>query len=166
MGEDCLRTVSEPVTVIDDDIRALIGEMFDTMKKENGVGLAAPQVGKNIRIFIALVHNQKYVFINPQIIETSQETCVMEEGCLSIPKIYDYVTRPAAVKIQFLDADGKRCTMEADGLLARVIQHENDHLNGVLFIDRLDPEKKEELVKLFEKKCKLKTKVKKRPVRR
>ena len=84
---------------------------------------------------------------------------------MSIPKIYEYVTRPSAVRIQFLDIEGKRKTMEADGLLARVIQHENDHLNGVLFIDRLDPKKKEELIKRFEQKQKIRPKVKKRPLR-
>ena len=165
MGEKCLRAVSEPVEAIDDNIRLLVEEMFHTMKKENGIGLAAPQVGKNLRLFIALVDNQKYVFINPQIIETSQDVCDIEEGCLSIPKIYEYVTRPSAVRIQFLDIEGKRKTMEADGLLARVIQHEHDHLNGVLFIDRLDPKKKEELIKRFEQKQKIRPKVKKRPLR-
>ena len=158
MGEECLRTVSEPVEKIDDEILTFIDEMFKILKKEAGIGLAAPQVGKNIRIFIVTVEGQKYVFINPQILETSQETCVMEEGCLSIPKIYEQVTRPAFIRVQFLDIDGKRRTIDADGLLARVIQHENDHLNGLLFIDRLSPEKKEDVIKRFNKKQALKIK--------
>ena len=128
-----MREVSKPVEKIDENIKSLIDEMFVTVKKENGIGLAAPQVGENIRLFIVFINEQKYVFINPEIIETSQEMCLMEEGCLSIPKVYDDVMRPSAVKVQFLNIDGKIKTIEASGLLARVIQHENDHLNGVLF---------------------------------
>lgn len=147
-----MREVSKPVEKIDENIKSLIEEMFVTVKKENGIGLAAPQVGENIRLFIVFINDQKYVFINPEIIETSQEMCVMEEGCLSIPKVYDDVVRPSSVKVQFLNIDGKIKTIEASGLLARVIQHENDHLNGVLFIDRLSEEKKAEAIEKFERK--------------
>ena len=152
LGEETLREVSKPVEKIDENIKSLIDEMFVTVKKENGIGLAAPQVGENIRLFIVFINEQKYVFINPEIIETSQEMCLMEEGCLSIPKIYDDVMRPSAVKVQFLNIDGKIKTIEASGLLARVIQHENDHLNGVLFIDRLSEEKKAEAIEKFKHK--------------
>ena len=147
-----MREVSKPVEKIDENIKSLIDEMFVTVKKENGIGLAAPQVGENIRLFIVFINEQKYVFINPEIIETSQEMCLMEEGCLSIPKVYDEVMRPSAVKVQFLNIDGKIKTIEASGLLARVIQHENDHLNGILFIDRLSEEKNAEAIEKFEHK--------------
>ncbi len=152
MGEESLREVSVPVEKIDENIKNLIAEMFDTLKKLDGIGLAAPQVGRNIRLFIVALGDEKYVFINPHIIETSQEVCAMEEGCLSIPKIYETVQRPSAVRIQFMTTEGKVKTMDASGLLARVIQHENDHLNGVLFLDRLDEQTRENAIKRFEQK--------------
>ena len=152
LGEETLRQPSKPVEHIDEALHELIREMFITMDEDKGIGLAAPQIGKNIRLFIVFINEQKYVFINPEIIETSQEMCLMEEGCLSIPKVYDEVMRPSAVKVQFLNIDGKIKTIEASGLLARVIQHENDHLNGILFIDRLSEEKKAEAIEKFEHK--------------
>lgn len=152
MGEESLREVSIPVEKIDEDILALTEKMFETVKRENGIGLAAPQVGRNIRLFIVFLNNEKYVFINPQIIGTSQDMCLMEEGCLSIPKIYECVQRPKAVRVQFMNLEGKIKTIDADGLLARVIQHENDHLNGILFIDRLDEQTRKNAVDKFERK--------------
>ncbi|QSI05792.1 peptide deformylase [Treponema pedis] len=152
MGEQSLREVSVPVEKIDEELKDFITEMFKTLKKQDGIGLAAPQVGRNIRLFIATVGGEKYIFINPQIIETSQEQCSMEEGCLSIPKIYEVVQRPSNIRVQFMNIEGKIKTIDADGLLARVIQHENDHLNGVLFLDRLDEATKEQAVKRFEQK--------------
>lgn len=152
MGEESLREVSIPVEKIDEDILVLTEKMFETVKRENGIGLAAPQVGRNIRLFIVFLNNEKYVFINPQIIGTSQDMCLMEEGCLSIPKIYECVQRPKAVRIQFMNLEGKIKTIDADGLLARVIQHENDHLNGILFIDRLDEQTRKNAVDKFERK--------------
>ncbi|AIN94645.1 peptide deformylase [Treponema putidum] len=152
LGVETLREVSKPVETIDENIKKLVDEMFVTVKKENGIGLAAPQVGENIRLFIVFINEQKYIFINPEIIETSQEMCLMEEGCLSIPNVYDNVMRPSSVRVQFLDIEGKIKTIDASGLLARVIQHENDHLNGILFIDRLSEEKKAEAIERFEHK--------------
>ncbi len=152
MGEESLREVSIPVEKIDEDILVLTEKMFETVKRENGIGLAAPQVGRNIRLFIVFLNNEKYVFINPQIIGTSQDMCLMEEGCLSIPKIYECVQRPKAVRVQFMNLEGKIKTIDADGLLARVIQHENDHLNGILFIDRLDEQTRKNAVDKFERK--------------
>ena len=109
------------------------------MIAREGVGLAGPQVGKKLRIFIALADDKmRRVFINPQIISTSQELSDYEEGCLSIPGVYETIRRPMRVTVQALNEKGKPFTLEADGLLARIIQHEVDHLDGILFIDRGD----------------------------
>lgn len=139
LGDDLLRQKSVPVEAITDEIKTMISEMFDLMIAENGVGLAAPQVGQLLRLFVIIADDDvRRVFINPQIIKTSAETCSYEEGCLSIPKIYENIVRPEKVTVQALNENGKPFTLEADGLLARVIQHENDHLDGVLYIDRGD----------------------------
>ena len=115
--------------------------MFEAMKDADGVGLAGPQAGISKRVFVAMADdNVKRVFINPQIIYTSAELCDYEEGCLSIPQVYESIQRPKKVTVQALDENGRPFTLEADGLLARIIQHENDHLDGKLFIDRGDPE--------------------------
>ena len=152
MGEETLREVSSPVHCINDEIKNLLDEMFITLERSNGIGLAAPQVGKNIRLFIVqLEPDSKMVFINPEIIRTSDEQCTMEEGCLSIPKIYEKVVRPKDVMLQYMDINGKKQLIQAGGLLARVIQHEYDHLNGVLFVDRLEQATKEKAIGKFKK---------------
>lgn len=136
LGEDELRNSSETITTIDDDLRTLVRDMFETMYKNNGVGLAAPQVGVNKRLFIIDTGENPITFINPEILETSgKETC--NEGCLSLPGLQETVTRAKWVKARATDLDGTTFEIEADGLLARAIQHENDHLDGVLFIDRI-----------------------------
>lgn len=143
LGEEVLRRKSLPVLPeeINDEFRAFLDEMFVTMDEANGVGLAAPQVNINKRFFVITVDDDvRRVFINPEIISTSSEMVDYEEGCLSIPKIYESIARPAKVTVQALDENGKPFTLEADGLLARAIQHENDHLDGIVFIDRGDPE--------------------------
>ncbi|MGP1495957.1 MAG: peptide deformylase [Treponema sp.] len=143
LGEEILRKVAEPIKAeeINDDFRAFIEEMFEAMKDADGVGLAGPQAGISKRVFVAMADdNVKRVFINPQIIYTSAELCDYEEGCLSIPQVYESIQRPKKVTVQALDENGRPFTLEADGLLARIIQHENDHLDGKLFIDRGDPE--------------------------
>ena len=143
LGEEILRKVAEPIKAeeINDDFRAFIEEMFEAMKEADGVGLAGPQAGISKRVFVAMADdNVKRVFINPQIIYTSAELCDYEEGCLSIPQVYESIQRPKKVTVQALDENGRPFTLEADGLLARIIQHENDHLDGKLFIDRGDPE--------------------------
>ncbi|EFW37681.1 peptide deformylase [Treponema phagedenis] len=154
LGEESLRQKSIPVENITEEIKDLVQKMFVTMKIKDGIGLAAPQIGKNIRIFVTGVNNEQRVFINPQIIETSEKVCSYEEGCLSIPQIYEKVVRPETVTVQYQNIDGRRKTLQTTGLLARVIQHENDHLDGVLFIDRIDEKLREEAIKLFEKKKK------------
>ena len=152
LGEESLRHTSQPVAAIDDSIRDLVQDMFAAMEKDNGIGLAAPQVGKNIRLFIVKIDDGiERVFINPQIIGTSAEQTSYEEGCLSIPSIYAPVIRPAAVTVQYQNLRGRPVVLEAEGLLARVIQHEYDHLEGILFVDRLPEEQKAALVEKFEK---------------
>ena len=152
MWEETLREVSSPVPCINEDVKRLIDEMFITLKKSNGIGLAAPQIGRNIRLFIVqLEENDGMVFINPEIIRTSDEQCSMEEGCLSIPKVYEKVIRPKDVTLQYMDINGRKQLIQATGLLARVIQHEYDHLNGVLFVDRLEEELKEKAIGKFKK---------------
>lgn len=143
LGEPILREISEPVKPeeINDEFRAFINEMFDAMIEADGVGLAGPQAGISKRVFVAIADDDvRRVFINPQIIKTSEELCDYEEGCLSIPQVYESIRRPAKVTVQALNEKGKPFTLDADGLLARIIQHENDHLDGKLFIDRGDPE--------------------------
>ena len=143
LGEDVLRQVAVPVEPeeINDEFRVLINEMFETMIEANGVGLAATQVDISKRFFVVIADDDvRRVFINPQIISTSNDLVDYEEGCLSLPKIYENIKRPSQVTVQALNENGKPFTIEADGLLARIIQHENDHLNGIVFIDKGDPE--------------------------
>lgn len=152
LGEDVLRQKALPVEHINDDIRSLAEQMFTAMQENNGIGLAAPQVGMSLRLFVVDTGDGvKRVFINPQIIETSEKTSLYEEGCLSIPKVYEKIERPEKVKVQAFDEKGTPFTLDADGLLARVIQHEYDHLDGVLFIDRGDPEFKQATIENFKR---------------
>ncbi|MDD3057912.1 MAG: peptide deformylase [Sphaerochaeta sp.] len=155
LGEEVLGEKCQPITKFDSGLRVLVDAMFETMSEADGVGLAAPQVGVPSRLFVINIQGvEKRAYINPQIIETSIETDTAEEGCLSIPGVWHDVQRPARVTIQAQDIEGKVFTVKAEGLLARAIQHENDHLNGVLFIDRLSDEEKEKMVKAYEKRTK------------
>jgi len=154
LGEDILRQKADPVTDINDDIRKLAEDMIETMIAANGVGLAGPQVGKKLRIFVAMADDDvKRVFINPQIIKTSEELCDYEEGCLSIPQVYESITRPARVTVQAFNEKGRPFTMDAEGLLARIIQHEYDHLDGILYIDRGDKDFAEKTEAQFKKRA-------------
>ena len=155
-----LRLVSEPVTEIDAETRRLIADMFETMYAAPGIGLAAIQVAVPKRIVTLDLAKQDdppqpQVFINPEIIWQSEEKGVYEEGCLSIPEYYEEVERPARVKVTCLDRDGKPQEIEADGLLATCLQHEIDHLNGVLFIDHISKLKRDRVTKKFIKQAKL-----------
>ena len=135
---DLLRQTSSKVVDIDGELVRLTDAMIETMHEARGIGLAGVQVGRLARLFVTHVEGDKpRVFINPSIIATSLETEAYDEGCLSIPAIYADVVRPEAVQVQAWNERGRPFTMEVDGLLARVIQHEIDHLNGVLFIDHL-----------------------------
>jgi peptide deformylase len=154
-----LRQVSEPVKAVDAQVRALVDDMFETMYKAPGVGLAAIQIGVPQRIVTADTakkdeEKQPQVFINPEIVWSSEEKNTYEEGCLSIPEYYEEVERPAQVKVRFTDLDGKAHEIEADGLLATVLQHEIDHLDGVLFIDHISKLKRDRVVKKFTKAAK------------
>jgi peptide deformylase len=154
-----LRQVSEPVKKIDAGIRKLIEDMFETMYDAPGIGLAAIQVGTPKRIItmdLAKKEEPKnpQVFINPEILWTSQEKATYEEGCLSIPEYYGDVERPAQVKVKYLDREGEPREIEANGLFATCLQHEIDHLNGVLFIDHLSKLKRDRVLKKFTKAAK------------
>ena len=135
-----LRLKSGPVKAIDAAVRALVDDMFATMYDAPGIGLAAIQIGVATRVVTMDLAAkdappEPKVFINPEIVGFSAEKSVYEEGCLSIPEYYEEVERPQAVKVKYLDLDGKVQEIEADGLLATCLQHEIDHINGVLFID-------------------------------
>ena len=152
LGDERLKKHSILIPEFDGEIETLAEQMFETMYANKGIGLAAVQVGKLIRLFITHVPNDgPRVFINPEVVETSVEQGTYEEGCLSIPEVNADLIRPAGVKVQAWNLKGRPFSMDAEDLLARVIQHELDHLNGVLFIDRLDPKKRERLVKRYEK---------------
>jgi peptide deformylase len=154
-----LRQKSEPVKAVDAGLRALVDDMFETMYKAPGVGLAAIQVGVPKRVVTVDTAKKDepkspQVFINPEIVWSSEEKYTYEEGCLSIPEYYEEVERPSEVKVRFMDLDGKTQEVAADGLLATVLQHEIDHTNGVLFIDHISKLKRDRVIKKFTKAAK------------
>jgi peptide deformylase len=154
-----LRLVSEPVKQIDAGIRKLVDDMFETMYKAPGIGLAAIQVGIAKRVITMDLSkkddsHRPQVFINPEIAWQSENLAKFEEGCLSIPDYYEEVERPAEVKVKYLDLAGKKQEIEAKGLLATCLQHEIDHINGVLFIDHLSKLKRDRVIKKFAKAAK------------
>jgi peptide deformylase len=154
-GDDILGKKADPVKDIDAVIRKLGLDMLETLSGR-GVGLAAPQIGQSLRMFVTDVEGDKHrVFINPEILLTSQEQVTFEEGCLSLPKLYIDVLRPKAIKIQAWNEKGRPFTLEVDGFLARVIQHENDHLDGILFIDRLKPLKRDRALRQYSRLSKI-----------
>ncbi len=135
-----LRKKSRAIEKIDGSVLQLTKDVIETMYKNNGVGLTACQVGKNIRIFVVAKElSKKQVFINPDIVKMSKKTDVFEEGCLSLPNVFIKKERAKSLKIKALDESGKQFKLKAKGLLARVIQHENDHLNGILIVDKYEP---------------------------
>jgi peptide deformylase len=137
-----LREVSRPVEIIDEEIRKLALEMIDSMYEDNGVGLAAPQIGRNIRLVIVDLDPRKrdpQVMINPVITGKSKEKETVVEGCLSVPGIEGKVTRAAELTVQAQNLDGDTIEYSGDGIFARAVQHEIDHLDGILFIDKLSP---------------------------
>jgi peptide deformylase len=156
LPDPVLRLVSKPVERIDAPLLKLADDMFETMYDAPGIGLAAIQVGEPLRMLVIDLAKEgeepaPQVFINPEILEKSDERSVYEEGCLSIPDYYAEVERPAKVRVRHLDRDGKEQEVEADGLLATCLQHEIDHLNGVLFIDHISKLKRDMVVKKFKK---------------
>ena len=154
-----LRLSSAPIERVDADTRALVDDMFATMYDAPGIGLAAIQVGLAHRIVVldTAKNDDKpdpLVLINPRLVWASNEKRVYQEGCLSIPEYFEDVVRPDRVRVTYLDRDGAACEREADGLLATAIQHEIDHLDGVLFIDHLSRLKRERVMKRFTKAAK------------
>jgi len=154
-GSPMLRKVAQDVDLKDPGLKTLVDDMFETMYVSDGVGLAAPQIGKSIRIFVidgsemAKDHPNllgfKKAFINPKILKADDEKVVYNEGCLSLPTLHEEVQRPSKIRIQYYDEYGKFCDETLDGMKARIIQHEYDHLEGVLFIDYLSPLRKKML---------------------
>lgn len=152
-----LRSPTDDVEADSPELQLLIDNMIETMHGASGIGLAAPQVGTSTRVFVvdlsALIEDmdeaeqstlppQPMVFINPEIVDESHELCEFEEGCLSIPDIRDAVERPEKIQVRYLDRDFQMAELSLSGLLARVVQHEYDHLEGILFVDRISPFKR------------------------
>ncbi|WP_319561504.1 peptide deformylase [Marispirochaeta sp.] len=151
LGDDVLREKSTRVEEFDQNLSRLIEDMHNLLRGQ-GIGLAAPQVGILKRFFICQPEGHKlWVFINPEITLTSEEQVDYEEGCLSIPGIWSDVVRPSQVQVQAFNEKGRPFRVDADGILARVIQHELDHLNGVLFIDHLSQVKRDKAVREYDK---------------
>lgn len=155
-----LREVSKPVAAVTDEIRALMDDMLETMYEAPGIGLAAIQVGVPLRIVVMDLAGEDeepapLFFVNPEIVDPSEDLAVYEEGCLSVPDFFEEVERPARCRVRFLDYDGKPQTLDAEGLLATCIQHEMDHLEGVLFIDHLSRLKRERILKKLKKEQRL-----------
>ncbi len=154
-----LRLTSAPVDAVTDDVRGLVDDMLDTMYAAPGIGLAAIQIGVPKRVITLDVSKKDepkapLALINPEIVWSSEALSVYEEGCLSIPEYYEDVERPAEVVVRFLDRDGQTREIRGDGLFATCVQHEIDHLNGVLFIDYLSRLKRERVTKRFQKAAK------------
>ena len=155
-----LRTISTPVAEVDDDVRALIDDMFDTMYASRGIGLAAIQIGIAKRILVIDLQEEDEdgkpvreprVFINPEIVETADDSNIYNEGCLSVPDQYAEVERPATCRVRWLDETGAAHDAQLEGLLATCIQHEMDHLEGIIFIDHLSRLKREMVLKKLAK---------------
>jgi len=156
LPDPLLRQVSTPVERVDSDLLRLADDMFETMYDAPGIGLAAVQIGVPRRLLVLDVakegeEKQPQVFINPEILASSDDVSVYEEGCLSIPDYYAEVERPATVTVRYLDRNGQQQTIEADDMLATCLQHEIDHLNGVLFIDHLSRLKRSMALKKLDK---------------
>ncbi len=154
-----LRQRAEPVAQVDDEVRALMDDLLETMYAAPGIGLAATQIAVPKRVMVLDVAKREdekaspnpMVFVNPEVLWSSEETQAREEGCLSIPEAFGEVLRPVRVHVGFLNREGKRREMEAEGILARCFQHELDHLNGVLFIDHISRLKRDRILKKFNK---------------
>jgi peptide deformylase len=154
-----LRLMSLPAKAIDAELRRLVDDMFETMYEAPGIGLAAIQIGVPKRVVVMDLAKkddpkEPRVFVNPQVLWRSEEKAIYEEGCLSIPEFYEEVERPAKVRVKFLDIDGVEQELEASGLMATCLQHEIDHLDGVLFIDHISKLKRDRVIKKFAKAAK------------
>jgi peptide deformylase len=151
-----LRLSCDPIAKVDDDVRKLMDDMLDTMYEAPGIGLAAIQIAVPQRVIVMDVAKKDepkapLCLVNPEILWVSEEKRLYEEGCLSIPDYYEEVERPDRVRVRYLDREGRAQEIEADGLLSTCLQHEIDHLNGVLFIDHISRLKRQRVMKKFEK---------------
>jgi len=151
LGDPVLRKPTKRVTEVTDELRTLIADMFETMYAAEGIGLAAPQVGRSERLTVVDVEGKKFALINPEMVSSDNTTEKAEEGCLSIPDIYGDVERPATVTVRFTDENGESREETASELLGRCFQHEIDHLDGKLFIDYLSPLKRKAAMSKWEK---------------
>lgn len=156
LPDPVLRQVSKPIERVDEGIRKFAGDLLETMYDAPGIGLAGIQVGEPLRMLVIDLAKEgepkaPQIFINPEILAQSDERSAYEEGCLSIPDYYAEVERPARVRVKYVDLDGKEREVEAEGLLATCLQHEVDHLNGVLFIDHISKLKRDMVVRKFRK---------------
>lgn len=143
LGDRVLRQPAKRVAKVDDEVRQLVREMLQTMYSADGIGLAAPQVAVQKQLIVIDCEPDEaatppLILINPTVKQASRDVCTVQEGCLSIPGVYLDVIRPAAIEVSFKDENGRPRSIQATGLLARAIQHEMDHLNGVMFVDRVD----------------------------
>jgi peptide deformylase len=150
LGGDILRQKAVPVTAFGSELEETVRQMIALLDKAQGIGLAAPQVGIGERFFVTRIKNDApLVFVNPSIIETSKDTIKYEEGCLSLSGVYADVVRSERVKVQAFDIRGRPFILECGGVLARVIQHENDHLDGILFYDYLSELRQKRLLERY-----------------
>jgi peptide deformylase len=166
-----LREVCQPVGQVDDEVRALLDDMLETMYDAPGIGLAAIQIGVAKRCLVMDISNRDgddagadesaaapLYMVNPEIVWTSDEVCDFEEGCLSVPEFYETVERPERCRVKYLDYHGKPQELECDGMLATCVQHEIDHLDGALFIDHISKLKRDRIIRKFTKELKLRQK--------
>ena len=158
MGDPVLRTEAEDVAEFGDELKALVRDMFETMYHADGIGLAAPQIGLSKRVIVVdlrrqdeALKEQRVALINPVVTWESPEVEKQSEGCLSIPGLEEVVQRPSAVRVEGMDPEGNEVAIEADELYARALQHEIDHINGILFVDRVSPLKRRILLKKWKK---------------
>ena len=155
LGDPVLRRPSEPVTGFDDELRSLVADLFETMYDADGIGLAAPQVGVSRRVCVVDVRGEgadgRVALVNPRMVRASRSRDRETEGCLSIPGVEEVVERPNEVLVEGFDVQGRPVEFEAHGIFARAVQHEIDHLDGILFIDRISPLKRRMLLKKWRK---------------
>jgi len=161
MGDPVLRSEAAPVSDFDDELRSLVRDMFETMYHADGIGLAAPQIGVSLRVLVvdldrgedgeAEGESRRVALVNPSVTWASDDTYKQSEGCLSIPGLEEVVRRPSEVRVEGFDPDGEPFAIEADDLFGRALQHEIDHLDGVLFLDRVSPLKRKMLMKKWKK---------------
>jgi len=146
-GSGVLREPATPIEAFDEELRRFVADLFETMDTALGVGLAANQVGSTLRVAVIDADEHRFAMVNPRVVESSAATAAADEGCLSIPDLFGEVTRPERIVLEAHDEHGKAFRLELEGLVARAVQHEIDHLDGVLFIDHLSPLKRQLVMK-------------------